>query len=230
MNEKTLVSRECELKFSITSDEEERALVKKMESLGFSHKSHNLESDYTPDVQGFLCRENGLILRFRVQEGDIPDVLITLKISGKSKEFQDNYEVEYYTSRFDAEKLKTINAYLKQAAGHTLPNGINNLNDIQSLRKLLANNGFTEHRMLSQKKRSVYESNEAKIAIDEFPKGIGKYIEIEANTPEELFAAAANLGLDKDNAEKRNYGEIIKDKQKTLPENEKRTLIFDNVE
>lgn len=99
--------RECELKYPINTDEEE-ILLQKLKDLGFEFQSENLESDYTPDVQGFLCRENGLMLRFRVLEGDTNDVLVTLKIKQNGKIFQDNYEIEYSFKNFDIEQFNLI--------------------------------------------------------------------------------------------------------------------------
>ena len=169
-----------------------------------------------------------MMLRFRVIEGTQNDVLITLKIKGKGKEFQDNYEIETLLSDFDINKFNAINNKLSEKAHQTIPFGITSLKTIKDIREYLAQNGFSQHRMFSQKRRMEYMKEEGpKITIDEFPRGIGTFLEIETETPEELFETVQILGLEQKNFEKRNYGEIIKEKQKGLPEEERRTCIFD---
>ena len=224
------VRRECELKYRIQDEVEKIRLIEKLKNLGFKFNSNNLESDYTPDVDGFLCRENGMMLRFRVIEGTKNDVLITFKIKRKEEKFQDNYEIETLISNFDINKFNIINNKLYTKTQQTIPISVIELKTIKDIRKCLAENGFTEHRMFSQKKRMEYISEKGeKITIDEFPKGIGTFLEIETETPEELLETAKMLGLDQENLEKRNYGEIIKEKQKELPEEERRTCIFDEI-
>lgn len=221
--------RECEMKYRIKNKEEENIFIEKIEKLGFQFKCENLESDYTPDVPNFLCRENGLMLRFRVFEGNTNDVLITLKIKGVGRKFQDNYEIETSFNEFDIEKFNEINDKLFEATKCKVPLEIRNFNNINSIRKYLSNNSFSEHRMFTQKKRREYMDNQGKkITLDEFPKDIGKFLEIETVTPEELFETIEKIGLSEDNLEKRNYGEIIKEKQKELPESQRRTCIFDD--
>lgn len=200
--------RECELKYKIESKLEKIRLIEKIKNLGFKFRSDNLESDYTPDVEGFLCRENGMMLRFRVLEGTQNDVLITLKIKGKGKDFQDNYEIETLFSEFDTEKFNQINDKLFEATKFRIPPQIR---DLKSIKEYVDNDG-------------------KKITIDEFPGDIGQFLEIETAIPEELYEVVQMLGLDMDNLEKRNYGEIIKEKQKKLPEQERRTCIFNIVE
>ena len=220
--------RECEMKYRINNKEEEKFFIEKIEKIGFKFKCENLESDYSPDVPNFLCRENGLMLRFRVLEGNTNDVLITLKIKGVGEKFQDNYEIETSFKKFDIEKFNDINDILFEATKCKIPIEIRNFNNINSIRKYLSNNSFSEHRMFTQKKRREYIDKEGKkITLDEFPKDIGKFLEIETVTPEELFEIIKIIGLSEQNLEKRNYGEIIKEKQRDLPENERRTCIFD---
>lgn len=219
--------RECEVKYKLQNLLEESYFIEKIERLGFKFKSNNLESDYTPDVEGFLCKKNGLMLRFRVLEGTDNDVLLTLKIKIKGNGFQDNYEIETLFSNFDEVKFQKINEKLYNAIKCKLSPDVKNLKDIDSIRKYLKENSFTEHRIFTQKKRKEYiDSNQRKITIDEFPKNIGKYLEIETESPEQLFKIVQSLGLKKEQIEKKNYGEIIKEKQNALPEEQRRTCIF----
>lgn len=219
--------RECEVKYKLQSLLEEIKFIEKMENLGFEFNSNNLESDYTPDVKGFLCKKNGIMLRFRVLEGTDNDVLLTLKIKGMGNEFQDNYEIETLFSNFDETKFHQINEKLYNATKCKLSPDVKELKDIDSIIKYLKENSFTEHRMFTQKKRKEYiDGNRRKITIDEFPRNIGKYLEIETESPEELFKVVQSLGLKKEQVETKNYGEIIKEKQNTLPEEQRRTCIF----
>lgn len=137
-------------------------------------------------------------------------------------------EIETLLSDFDINKFDAINNKLYEKTHQTIPVDVTKLETIKDIREYLAENGFSQHRMFSQKRRTEYLRGEGqKITIDEFPKGIGTFLEIETNTPEELFKTVQMLGLDKENFEKRNYGEIIKEKQKELSEEERRTCIFD---
>ena len=222
------VKRECEIKYPITSISEELNLIEKIQKLGFIFKSSNLESDYVPDVNGFLCRKNGIMLRFRVLEGSDNDVLLTLKIKGKEEGFQDNYEIETLFSDFDENNFNKINEVLYNVTDYKLPVEIVNLRKISEIRKYLRNSSFLQHRMFIQKKRKEYILENKKITIDEFPGEIGKFLEIETNTPEELFRISESLELNRDKIETRNYGEIIKEKQKDLPENKRRICIFED--
>ena len=223
--------RECELKYRLCSIMEELKLIEQIKGMGFNFKSNNLESDYTPDVEGFLCRKNGLMLRFRVLEGTVNDVLLTLKIKGSSKEVQDNYEIETLFSQFDENKFAHINNILNEATQCTLDEDIKSRLTMQDIRQYLSQHQFSQYRMFTQKKRKEYVSKTGeKITLDEFPRNIGKFLEIETSTPEELFKIIRMLGLNKDNFEKRNYGEIVKDSQKDLPEFQRRTCIFEDVE
>ena len=222
------VKRECEIKYPITSISEELNLIEKIQKLGFIFKSSNLESDYVPDVNGFLCRKNGIMLRFRVLEGSDNDVLLTLKIKGKEEGFQDNYEIETLFSDFDENNFNKINEVLYNVTDYKLPVEIVNLRKISEIRKYLRNSSFLQHRMFIQKKRKEYILENKKITIDEFPGEIGKFLEIETNTPEELFRISESLELNRDKIETRNYGEIIKENQKDLPENKRRICIFED--
>ena len=219
--------RECEIKYPITSISEELNLIEKIQKLGFVFKSSNLESDYVPDVNGFLCKGNGIMLRFRVLEGTDNDILLTLKFKGKEEGFQDNYEIETLFSDFDENKFNKINEVLYNATHFKLPIEIVNLRKISEIRRYLKNSSFLQHRMFTQKKRKEYILENKKITIDEFPGKIGKFLEIETDTPEELFKISQSLELNSDKIERRNYGEIIKEKQKDLPENKRRTCTFE---
>lgn len=221
--------RECELKYRIQNKLEEIRIIEKVKNLGFQYKSSNLESDYTPDVEGFLCKKKGLMLRFRILEGTQNDVLLTLKIKGDGKDFQDNYEIETLFSEFDMDKFNQINDKLYEATQHRIPIDIRTLKNIDEIKQYLIENSFSQHRMFSQKKRTEYvNEQEEKITLDEFPSNIGKFLEVETATPEELFRIIKMLELNRENFEKRNYGEIIKERQKDLSEQERRTCIFCN--
>jgi adenylate cyclase class IV len=137
-----LINRECELKYKIINKEFENNVLKKIEKEGFVLKSQNLESDFVPDVEDFLCRKNNLMLRFRVIEGTDNDTLLTLKIKRINTNFQDNYEIEYKFSDFLKNKItfNKINDILYKFVGKRIPIEINNLDNINDLQKLLIEN------------------------------------------------------------------------------------------
>lgn len=120
-----------------------------------------------------------------------------------------------------------MNSILQQVTNQTIPVGITKLKTIDTIKELLMQNNFNQYRMFSQKKRREFISSEdCKVTLDEFPNDIGKFLEIETKNPEQLFHITKTLELQEENIERRNYGEIIKEKQKNLPEFYRRTCVF----
>lgn len=220
--------RECELKFKIENEDEKKKLQKRAETLGFSCVGRGMETDFSPDVDGFLCRKNGVLMRFRSlnMEDGKKDVLVTMKIKGTAQAFQEYFEMEYLFSAINQETAKKINERLQQVAGRTLPESIHEAKTFEELLEMVKAAGFSEHRILLQKKRETYARENEKITFDFLPEGIGWYMELETNTPEKLKALVSAMELDMARAEAKNYGSILKEHKKHLSEKEMRTGLF----
>lgn len=228
-NNLKLGTRECEVKFAITNTERIQTIQTILKENGFSIAPEQLETDFLPDTEDFLCRQNNLLLRFRsVSTVSKDDILLTLKIGKTNKNgFQDAQELEYYFSNINYNIFKAINSILQQATKHTLPTTIHSFQDLRQLQSFLSINGFPALRIFTQKKRTQFSKGTNHVTFDIFPKNIGTYLEIETRSPEELDAMIALLQLPKEQLELRDYGDIIKDIQQGLPENQRRTALFD---
>ena len=226
---KNLYKRECELKFRVLSHEHYKILLNKMLRAGFELHGSHVETDFTPDVYDFSCRRNSIILRFRLFESKTSNYLTTLKIAKPNDLFQEFIEIEYYSDIADRDKHSEINRILSQHANISIPEDLDIGEDIFSLVSRLYQIGFVHCRMLSQKKRSLYKKKGISICFDEFPKAIGTYMEIEANSEVELNRVVANLKLDRNQSEHRNYGKLIQDIQMDMgvPEKQRRVCVFD---
>ena len=167
------------------------------------------------------------MLRFRMISGDEKENLITLKIAGERKGFQDNYEIEYNNTNNAEEKHAEINDVLIKHTGCSLESSLINTSDIFSLISNLADSGFVQCRMLSQKKREVFHINNQKVCIDTFPDPVGRFVELEAYTPDELYALQEQLKLSESYVIKSNYGKIIQDKQLHKSGLDQRICVFD---
>jgi adenylate cyclase class IV len=167
------------------------------------------------------------MIRFRKIVGEeLSDIVVTMKIKGDAKGFQEYFEYEYTLSNYKPEIFKKINKKLREITGTTLPGEVNITYDFKKLVRLLRSSGFSEHRLLLEKMREEYKRGDVTIEIDLLPEGIGHYIEIEAGTPERLLSYITELDLPKKNLTTSNYGGILKEYKKDCPEILMRTGLF----
>lgn len=228
LNENKNGTRECEVKVPITEEKESKRIIKILLANGFKSAGEQLETDFVPDTKDFLCRKNKLILRFRkIKKANKVDILLTLKI-GKTTDggFQDARELQYYFSNIQSQVFKSINVILKKSTDLKLPYKVHNFNDLSALRLFLANYGFPSLRTLVEKKRTTYCKDDRSVTFDVFPQKIGKYLEIETQTPEDLNNMIGLLKIKKNQIELRDYGDIVKSKKIGLSEDEQRTTLF----
>lgn len=222
---KDLYFHECEIKFKL-DEMDETEIYDSLIKNGFSLKEDIMETDYTPDVEGFLCKNNNIVLRIRLITGTQNDCLITLKINKKNEAFQDNLELEFLGSDICQEKLIEMNRILEQITQHTIPEQISTVRDINEIIELMKMAGFVEKRMLSQKKRKTLTNGEINVSFDTFPKNIGKYMEVEATSPIKLENFIDQMKYDRSKIETLNYGKLIQKKQSDLDEKERRICLF----
>src|SRR6185312_11145556 len=113
---------ECEIKYRLATPNDRQRLEKQAKLLGFTCKGTQIETDFLPDTEDFLCRQNNLLLRFRrIFSNDRSDILLTLKVKGRSTVFQENFELEYKFSRINLRVFDQINSILMQATDKTIP-------------------------------------------------------------------------------------------------------------
>ncbi len=208
MEKKRIVEHECEIKYIINEVDEENILSLLGEN-GFFFVNDYLETDYCPDTEDSLLKKAGLVLRFRFTEGTYSDILLTLKMKGEDTRFQDNFEVEFWFKEKDTEKLELINGILREKTGQQLPKEILCQTSIDEIRNILRKIGFKYCRMWSQKKRKIYSNGKITLSFDLLPKDFGRYLEIEANNPSDLFGFIKNFNYPLKKIEKRNYGKLI---------------------
>lgn len=222
-----LFSRECELKYKIDLQNKDKYMCRLIRE-GFEKVGCIVETDYTPDVEGFLCKKAGVMLRIRKIIGSQNDLLVTLKVKRDNSCFQDNDEIEFLASEFDQEIFDEINGIIFNCTGKKVPKEIIENKKMAEIICIMERNGFSVNRMLSQKKRDVYRKNGVKISFDTFPKDIGTYMEVETFSPEELIEFVTYMGYDQEKIEKRNYGKLIQDSQKDLNANDRRICVFED--
>jgi adenylate cyclase class IV len=231
------VKRECEIKYKINSFSEETGLLQKLAGLDFIPEIERRELDFVPDTPDSKCKQNGLLLRFRriIQSGGFIEILLTLKIKRNNASgnrqiagIKDVNEVQFYFSKPDLNKLIIINEYLSKANAFVLPTEILDISDFKNLKTYAKELGYSRLRAFNEKKRREFKKGKINITIDEFPENVGKYMEIETETPGELFKSIRLFGLDKDKLITTNYGDIIKQAKSNLSDTEQRTCLFED--
>lgn len=220
--------RECEVKYVLIGDAEEQKIRTLLQSLSFKPLEEQLETDFVPDTQDFLCRKNNLLLRFRhIARAHTNDILFTLKMGNTTKDgFKDAYELQYYFSQRDESIFNSINTMLEKVGCPPLPSEVHTLKNIADIRAFVSAVGYPSLRALIQKKRETYTQDGRVVTFDTFPGNIGKYVEIETQTPQELEDMVVALRLPKERLVLEDYGEIIKAKKSGLSDAEQRTALF----
>lgn len=233
-----LSKNECELKTRLEMDNEKEQLITKAIDLGFQKISDCLQTDYTVDKSSNECKKNGLILRFRhvepiygikYESHNHSPYIITLKIKKENNMVQDNIEYECISSEKDSKTFSIINQYL---VSYTQCN-ISSIDFNVSLHKLvkeLYDIGLNHCRMLSQKKRVEYRRETTSLCFDCFPEPVGKYMEIEAQTPEAVYQIINELQVPLERFGKLNYGKLIQASlaEANIPSAYCRVCLFDN--
>lgn len=221
-------TRECEIKFAILSTKQEHHIQNILKENGFLAKEEQLETDYIPDTSDYLCRKNNILLRFRkIKTHTKTDILLTLKI-GKTniQGFQDAHELQYYFSNIHKNIFTKINKILKKLTNTTLPFYIHTFKKINPLKIYLKKIGFPSLRTYIEKKRTIYFKDDINVTFDVFPENIGKYLEIETQSPYKLKLMINLLQLPKNQLELKDYGDIVKTKKEGMSEIKKRTALF----
>jgi len=219
---------ECEIKYRLPTGRDQRRIEWQAKQLGFVCEGTQVETDFLPDTEDFLCRQNNLLLRFRrFRSGSDGDILLTLKVKGHATTFQEHFELEYKFSLINEKIFNQINDILRQATSRTLPITIHDF-DANHFEQLIAEikTVFPAHRILLEKQRTTYTRKDGHMLFDLLPEGIGHYLEIEASSPEKLKRIVDDLNLTGLYVEPLDNGNILKRHKQGLPDQEARTGIF----
>lgn len=226
----SLSSRECEVKFKISSKKDYNKLYAVVQKERFIYQGFQLETDFIPDTKEFLCRANGLLLRFRgiKKEDGTEDILLTLKRKLNNKNgFKDAQEFQYLFSQINNEVFFEIQKTLQRDTGIKLAYAVHHYSDLAALRTYLAEIGLKKLRILLQKKRAIFSRDNVYITFDTLPGKLGMYMEIEANSPSKLWKIVNLFGVQKNDVITKSYGDIMKEGQKSLRGERWRTALFD---
>lgn len=208
--------RECELKFKISNQKVENDLYKLILEKGYTYYKAVLQTDFILDTIDYSCKDSNLLFRIR-EEMDTNSKnsvwIITIKIKGRSKNFQDNYEIEFPVDGLENIKHDLVVDVLKGTTSIKLSSHIFRCNNVENLIYDLIQTGFSEYSVM-QKKRSYYKGSNSNVMFDIFPEPIGKFLEIETFNEHDLYETVKLLNLRQEEMEQRNYGKIVLDKNR----------------
>lgn len=202
---------ECELKFKIVDKCQNIFLHKKVQDIGAYFEENRLELDYVVDLEQVSEKGKGIMLRIRqIYCHDIlQNILITLKIQNKSNYCLNNTEVEYNLEFDNYQEIIKINRILLDALNLQMKFDSFISKDIDII-TLLEKEKLLKYTLIYSKQREEYRFGTCKILFDSFADSIGNFIEIEAESEEELKKMIKVLNLKYEDGEKRNYGKILK--------------------
>ncbi len=214
--------QECEIKYRINDENELKSILDSLERNKFIFVERRIEKDFVPDLECFPCRNSKILLRFRqISFENKKDVLVTLKEKGFRGVYKMDTETEFLLSQEDKkEEFEKINSILKNNIGVILPDSVINQVDLFEIQKILIKEGWTEIRAFNEKIRKFFKLKNVNIFIDEFPKPIGMFCEIEAWNERNLLGIIKKINLPESRIVREDYGEII------LKETGLRTLLF----
>jgi adenylate cyclase class IV len=229
------MTRECEMKMELRSEQEAQSLLERAAALGFVDQDERTELDFVPDTDDFACRKAGLLLRFRLVRrpgASTPQVLVALKVKNVGHSgVQDNEELEFFLhdGARAAPILGRVNDVLHERVHVALPADIGWLTDFAAVFRLAVYDlGMSQRRALVEKRRRTFARGESVLSVDTFPENVGRYLELETRSPEAVFALADELRLDRARLDPRPYGRIVEARKQDRPEAERRTCVFDD--
>ncbi len=208
----TAFFHECEVKFRIPSEHAYEAWERRLRSIGFERSGRQLESDFIPDTEDFACRAHGLMLRFRhIQTEDgLQDIIVTIKLKGSAKTFQERFEYEFAFSAVDEAMFARMNQLLLDATGRALPADLLQFRPDQYAELCAAVSAiFPALRIRIEKKRTIYSYDIYHALFDSLPVGMGDYLELEAPSPTALQLLLQALLIDEDHQTAQDYGELL---------------------
>ncbi len=207
--------REVELKARLSVAEEE-LLLDRVRDLGFSeHGKPMVQLDLVLDTNGFAMRKNGLLLRLREETTDGErKLLLTLKIRNPgsgSGNVQDNTELELELPDPASATGFEILGIVNQKLGTAIPETLLASRQLRTGTKLLVvEAGLSQVRSALQKSRREFRRDGVAVCFDGFADYMGRFVELEAESPEEVQELASELRIDSSNLVVGNYGQLAR--------------------
>lgn len=204
--------RECEIKFELHSELEKAGIQRELVKCGARACGARVEIDYVSDTEEYAFRSAGLLIRYRQieREGE-SRALITLKVKGEGRTFQDNFEYEYDPRTLDGSSdREMIGQIIDVRCGIDLRSLLCDVEDLEMW--IDVSRGvykMTKIRSFVEKRRDLFRADRFLACIDVFPDPVGTYLELEATSPSLLEEAATRLSLDIALGDPRTYGEIV---------------------
>lgn len=203
---------ECEIKLPIESVERKNCLIEKVNQAGYVMTDSRMETDVIADTDDCKLRKNGILFRIREERSTSNcRILFTVKIKRKSDSFQVNDEIEMFSDDFQENVMREIVCIVNRCTGIEIPAEFFRILTIANVEAQLGQLAFHNINIV-QKKRIEYRNSASKITFDMFPDPIGDFLEIETDSEELLQETINTLQLDDNKTEKRNYGQIIREK------------------
>lgn len=203
---------ECEIKLPIDSVESKNCLIKKLDHAGYLLTDSRMETDVIADTDDCKLRKNGILFRIREERSASNSrILFTVKVKKKSDSFQVNDEIEMFSDDFRENVMLEIVRIVCRYTGIEIPTEFFGILTIANVESQLSQLGFHVINVM-QKKRVEYRNSASKITFDMFPEPIGSFLEIETYSEASLQETINSLQLDEKKTEKRNYGQIIREK------------------
>lgn len=220
--------REVEVKFKINNDAQSLKRIKDLlHDIGFVFVEKRIETDFLPDTEDNLLKVNNILLRFRfVQTNKGHQRLLALKKRRGTKGVLDFEEIETDLDDVHKATKQYIKTTIKAVTGVTIEDNLLASTDLEELQRLLNAAGLSKFRILLDKYREEYKKNTCKVTLDFFPDGMGRYLEIEGYTENEITEVYHSLGFHKNQVISIDYGDILKAHKVSLKGSRQRMAQF----
>ncbi len=201
---------ECEVKFPLTLNVGNKieAYIHKMPIIYCG--SSILEDDLVIDTKKHDLKKRGILIRFRIYEKN-DHSLLTIKFKKDRGLIKQDIELQRMMSSDNKIFLNLVNNFLK-AANLSMINfeNIIYIKNGDKLENYFKHTKYRRVRMRIQKKRQVFKVRENEtICLDELPKEIGRFVEIESDSLKNVKKIMRLIGLNSKLAVKEDYGEIV---------------------
>ncbi len=219
---------ECEAKFPLTIDIKNKVKEYIAKANILYQSDLILEDDLVIDTDMHDLKKLGILLRFRMfNKGQPP--LLTIKFKKERGLIKQDIELQKIVLEKNQIFLNLVNDFLKtlNLSKINFENIIHAKNSDEIV-KYFKHTIYKKVRMRIQKKRQIFRIKENEtICLDELPKDIGKFIEIESDSLENVERMISLIGLDKNLIIKDDYGELVMLYNKLHNIKDKRVAKFD---
>lgn len=221
-------TNECEVKFPLTLDIKNKVKTH-IAKINILHRGIlTFEDDLVIDTEAYDLKKRGILFRFRMFKKGRP-VLFTIKFKKERGLIKHDIELQKTITENNMTFFNLVNDFLK--AFNMSKINFKNLITVKNsdeIAKYFKHTIYRRVRMRIQKKRQVFRIKENEtICLDVLPKDIGKFIEIESDSLENVKRIMRLIGLDQRLIIKEDYGEIVMSYNKLHNIKDERVAKFD---